>query len=144
MAHAPGGLIKTVQSSGGLFVKDFVEKAIKNEKPSERMGTKFVIKVFEEFDFCADVFGDLSDLSEDEDSIDQLLLDGLSKAHDGGNKVRTLGPVTKYLRRREPLDKLNFYGLLHGILEGPSLAHDTARKLQVATLETIERTFLSK
>ena len=142
LGHLSEARLHSVQSKSGVSLYDYVKEEVrKKKKVRGRLGSKFTLQLYRDFDFERGTFDALSDCEvEDEDAEMGLeMCEALSQAHDENPSARKPTPLIKYLERCGRLSKFNYYGLLNGVLAGPLLCHKHARKLQVAVLHYVAR-----
>lgn len=139
LSHVPASVLETVENCEGLKVRDYIAREVKRVRRSHgRLSSKFMVKLYDEYQLEATVFMGVPEPSEDE-SVDEELLDLLGQCHDENPVHRNHKPLAKYLQSCRRLSYTNLFGLLKGIVEGPLLSHSNAQKLQVSALEYFAR-----
>ena len=67
----------------GLKLKEFIAREVRGQKKRNgRLSSKFMVKLYDEYDLDSSVFNDLPDPEEDDASVDEELLEHLGQCHD--------------------------------------------------------------
>ena len=97
-----------------------------------------MVGFYESIDFQANPLEDMPEPPSDCE-LNEELWDHLEAAHDENASGRKVGGLVNYLASADMLDELNYCALLEGVMEGPLLNGDDARKCRMATLSFIGR-----
>ena len=140
LSHIPFGILDAVTNKERLTLHELIRREVKSTRSANgRISSKFMVKLYVEYELGSQVFRDLREPSEEE-SLDEEVFDLLGQCHDENPVLRNPKPLVKFLDMCSPLSYTNLNGLLNGIVEGPLLSHAHAQKLQVATLAYVSRT----
>jgi hypothetical protein len=141
LSHIPASIVETVENKEGLSIRDFIAREIRSHRElNGRLSSKFLVKLYAEYDLGNSVFADMPEPSAADEILDEELMDHIGDCHDENPVNRNPKPLCKYLKSCPIMNSTNFHGLLHGIVEGPLLSHANASKVQVAALGFIART----